>query len=326
VLPALRPVLTGGSLEATSRALFIVRQVGLAADLEGQDQAGQLLAELAERKEAPALARRASAALIELTQQRSAQALAELEGLGAKITRNLGAGIIPFDDPALSIEIGQAFRGDENDLRRLKWIIDVPIVILSGKQVTDGWVKAALAMPGLEELHLYQARVSDAGLAPLNEPPRLRQLGIYYTPVSDAVLVSLVKAPLLNFVKLYGTQVTKEAVDKFKAASGVISDCRRGAFLGVVGGGDAGDTCPISSVHPGSPADKAGLMHEDVIVRFGKDKVGNFGNLTELISRCNAGDEVEIEVARRSTDERLAVKVILAAWDMETAVRNGKPR
>src|SRR5262249_48924859 len=35
VLPALRPVLTGGSLEATSRALFIVRQVGLAADLDG---------------------------------------------------------------------------------------------------------------------------------------------------------------------------------------------------------------------------------------------------------------------------------------------------
>src|SRR5438552_13894678 len=181
VLPALRPVLTGGSLEATSRALFIVRQVGLSANLYGQDQAGQLLAELAERKEAPALARRASAVLAELTQQRSGQALAELEGLGAKIARNLGGGIFPFDDPALSIEIGEAFRGDENDLRRLKWIIDVPILILSGKQVTDAWIKEAIALAGLEELHLYQARISDVGLAPLAEHPGLKQLGIYHT-------------------------------------------------------------------------------------------------------------------------------------------------
>src|SRR5436305_12777500 len=108
VLPALRPVLTGGSLEATSRALFIVRQVGLAADLDGQDQAGQLLAELTERKEAPALARRAAAALAELTQQRSAQALAELERRGARIARTPGAAIIAFDDPPLSVEIGEA--------------------------------------------------------------------------------------------------------------------------------------------------------------------------------------------------------------------------
>src|SRR6478672_11649129 len=39
VLPALKPVLTGGSLEATSRALFVVRQIGLAADIDTQDQA-----------------------------------------------------------------------------------------------------------------------------------------------------------------------------------------------------------------------------------------------------------------------------------------------
>ena len=48
--------------------------------------------------------------------------------------------------------------------------------------------------------------------------------------------------------------------------------------------------------------------------------------ITKRYAGLVANDEVEIEVARRSTDERLAVKVILAAWDMETAVRNGKPR
>src|SRR5205814_6972441 len=99
------------------RALFVVRQVGLAADMDSQDQAGQLLAELAERKEAPALARRAAATLVELTEQRSAQAIDELERLGARISRSAVAAFFAGEEAALSIEIGEAFRGEEPDLR-----------------------------------------------------------------------------------------------------------------------------------------------------------------------------------------------------------------
>src|SRR5688572_1496496 len=63
VLPALRPILTGGSLEATSRAFFVVRQLGISDSEQAQEQAAQMLTELAARNEAPALARRAAAAL-----------------------------------------------------------------------------------------------------------------------------------------------------------------------------------------------------------------------------------------------------------------------
>src|SRR5437763_17147021 len=38
-LPALRPVLTGGTLEATSRGLYLLRQVSLSADDNDQDEA-----------------------------------------------------------------------------------------------------------------------------------------------------------------------------------------------------------------------------------------------------------------------------------------------
>jgi hypothetical protein len=334
VLPALKPVLTGGSLEATSRALFIVRQIGLTADVDTQDQAGQLLTELAGRNEAPALARRAAAALAELMQQRSAQALTDLEGLGAKVVRNQVLGGVVLDEPALSIELNEAFTGDEHDLRRLKWVTDVPVLILCGKQVTDGWVKQAAAMPGLEELHLYQARITDAGLAALAEPASagtgLKQLGLYYTPVGDAVLEPLSKLPLLGFVKLYGTRIGKESVKQFKEASGVSVDYRRGAFLGV-GGIELDGTCRISTVHDASPAAKAGLQRDDVIVRFGKDAVGNFSSLTELISQCDAGDEVEIEVSRQILGDegapslrKITTNVKLAPWEVEPAVRNSR--
>jgi hypothetical protein len=330
VLPSLKPVLTGGTLEATSRALFVVRQIGLTADIDTQDEAGELLTELAARDEAPALARRAAAALQELTEQRSAKALNQLEELGARIARSQIIGGLPIDDSALSIEVNDTFRGTADDMRRLKWVTGVPILILSGKQITDEWVQQASNMQGLEELHLYQARISDAGLAPLADLPALRQVGLYYTPVTEAALQPLIKAPLLGFVKLYGTKVAEAGKNKFKAASGVAVDFRRGAFLGV-GGIDIDGTCLISSVHDGSPAAKAGLLREDVIVRFGKEAVGNFSSLTDLISQYDAGDEIEIEVARRVIDDHgvpalrtISTKVVLAPWELEPAVRNAR--
>jgi hypothetical protein len=327
VLPALRPVLNGGSLEATSRALFVVRQLGLAADLDAQDQAGQLLADLAERKETPALARRAAAALAELIQQRSAQSLAELERLGAKVVRSQVAGGLFLDEPVLSIEIGDAFQGEDAELRRLKWTVDAPILILSGKRATDEWVKHAAALPGLEELHLYQAKISEAGLKPLADHTNLKQLGIYHTPVHDEVLAPLAKLPLLAFIKLYGTKVTKDGVEKFKADTNMAVDFRRGAFLGV-GGNDFEGGCRIRTVHRGSPAEKAGIMPEDLIVRFGGAEVRSFSGLTDLIAPREFGEEVEIELARRVLDDPgnpiriVKTKVTLAAWEVETAVQN----
>src|SRR4051812_10232776 len=328
VLPALKPVLTAGSLEATSRALFIVRRIGLTADIDTQDQAGRLLAELAGRMEAPALARRAAAALEELTHERSARALSELEALGAKTMRGQVAGGIVFDEPAVWLEIGEAFRGEEHDLRRLKWLVDVPVLILNGKQVTDGWIKQAAAMPGVQELHIFHSSITNEGLAPLADHTALRQVGIYYVKIGEAALQPLTKMPLLSYVKLYGTQVTQEQSEEFKATSGLGVDRRRGAFLGI--GSHAPDgTCLISTIHKGSPADKAGLLEDDIIIRFGGSRVSDFNSLMELISVRDADEEVDVEVARRMIDDQgnlslrtIQTKVKLAPWDVEAAVRN----
>lgn len=331
-LTPLREVLRGGSLEAISRALFIVRQIGLSPDPATQDQAGALLSELAQRQEAPVLARRAAAALAELVQQRSAQALAELEALGARMMRReslvvLGAGLA-LEGPALSLIVDDAFRGTDDDLRRLKWLSDVRVVVLRGARATDAWVAAATTVPELEELHLYEAAISPQGLAPLARCANLRQVGVYYTLVGDEVLAPLTKLPLLGFVKLYGTRIRAEGVEAFKRASGAAVDYRRGAFLGV-GGVDLDGTCLISTVHAGSPANQAGLLRDDVIVRFGGQRVTNFSSLTELISQREVGEQVEIEVVRRVADEdglpalrSIKTQVRLAPWELELAVRN----
>jgi hypothetical protein len=328
-LPAVTEALEGGSLEATSRALYIVHQLGLSADVETQDAAWEALVEVAGRKETPNVARRASATLAELRRERSIQAKAELEVLGAKIQLFARQ----FDEPLVSLELGDAFQGTEQDLRRLKWIDDVPVVVLSGKKVTASWVKYAAAMPGTTELHLYQAPVSDESLAVLADHPTLEEIGLYYTRVGDAVLDPLAKVQRLSCLKLYGTRISRGAVERFEEATGLTRiDHRAGAFLGVGGGGIDG-ACLISTVHAGSPAEKAGLLQEDVIVGFGKDKVDSFEALTNLISFRDAGEEVEIEVLRQSVDDAgnsvlrtVATKATLGPWQLDVAMKNVVPR
>jgi hypothetical protein len=266
----------------------------------------------------------------QLAQQRTA--LAELESLGAKITKSVPESDLIRTDTIRSIHLGSAFRGDENDLRRLKSLVEVPIIIFSGAKITDGWLKQAAGMTGLEELHVYQAQVSDAAMSPLENHPKLRQVGLYYTAVGNEVLTPLAKLPNLNFVKLYGTRVTAEGVEKLRLAAGQAKiDFRRGAFLGI-GCLSLDVGCLISTVVSGSPADKAGLLPNDVVVRFGTAKVVDFNALTDLISQRDAGDKVELEVIRRdkdgdkSTERFVTSMVTLAPWDVDIAVRNvGRP-
>src|SRR5436190_4242969 len=130
------------------------------------------------------------------------KAISELEALGAKIS-------------ARSIEIGSTFRGDENDLERLKGIIDCPILILSGEKITDGWITPAARMPGLEELHLFQSQISDDGLMPLKECSKLRVVGVYYSSIGDRALAPLNNLPKLTHVKVYGTQMTADGIGQF---------------------------------------------------------------------------------------------------------------
>jgi len=327
-LAALKPVLAAGSLEATSRGLFVVGQLGLSADDETHEQAGKLLAELATRDETPLLARRAAAALVELRQERTVLARTELANLGAKVSRSQIIGGFFLNEGVPTVEIGDDFRGTERDLKRLRWLTDVPVLMLTGKQATDGWLQHAAAIPGLEELHLHQTAITSAGLTPLREHATLRQLGLYYTPVGDEALPSLEKLPLLRFVKFYGTRVTAQAADKFMAASGVVVDHRRGAYLGV-SGRDVEGGCRIFEVKVRSPAEKAGLAQDDEVIRFEKAPITTFGELTAAISLRDVGEDVEIEVIRRlidnqgnTTSRNVIVKVALMPWELETAAAN----
>ncbi|MGH7226781.1 MAG: S1C family serine protease [Gemmataceae bacterium] len=83
---------------------------------------------------------------------------------------------------------------------------------------------------------------------------------------------------------------------------------RSGSYLGVEFNGDARE-CRIAEVHKNSPAEKAGLKANDVVLRFDKDTVEDFEDLQTLIDKHHPGDEVSIRVRRGK--EILNLKVII---------------
>jgi PDZ domain len=329
-IPAVTTVFAGASLEATTRALHVLQQLGLSPDPATQEAARLALVEAASRQENPAVARRATGVLAQLMELRAAQALMELEGLGAKVVRSQSFNGATVEEVVEAIQVGPDFRGGAEALSRLKWLTATKLVLV-GDKVQDDWLKHAANMTAVEELHLYQVAVTDEGLAAIAEHPGIRQLGIYYTPLTAKAISHCGKLPRLNFVKLYGTKIERADVEKFQMATGLAKiDHRKGAFLGV-GCMTIENACVLSTVHAGSPAEKAGLLRDDVLLRFGQTKVDTFETLTGLISQLDSGDVAEIEVQREVEDDQgnirtknVVVKATLSPWDVDLAVENGQ--
>ncbi len=83
---------------------------------------------------------------------------------------------------------------------------------------------------------------------------------------------------------------------------------KRGPYIGVQLNEDDRE-CRIVKVDKGSPAEKAGLQADDVVVRFGKDPVEDLEDLLTLIAKHKPGDEVPIRVRRGK--EILNLKVVI---------------
>jgi serine protease Do len=76
-------------------------------------------------------------------------------------------------------------------------------------------------------------------------------------------------------------------------------------YLGIVCVGDT----KITTVTPGSPAEKAGLQVGDIVLRFDEKDVKDWGDLGDRIYGKRAGQEVAIEVRRGNEEVTLRVKI-----------------
>jgi serine protease Do len=83
---------------------------------------------------------------------------------------------------------------------------------------------------------------------------------------------------------------------------------KRGPYIGVRLDED-GAECRIAEVDKDSPAEKAGLKADDVVIRFGKEPVEDLEDLLTLIKERKPGDEVTIRVRRGK--KTLELKIVI---------------
>lgn len=312
------------SLEATTRALHVLHQLALTSDFDTQEAARTLLEELAAKRDT-ATGRRAATTLISLNEKRSSQALAELEELGANITRmQVADGLGGIEEVVDAIEIGSNWQGEAKDLRRLKWLKPINRLVLVGDKVGDEALEHVAKMQQLTSFHAYHAKLTDKGIAAIAGMDKLQELGIYYIPITDAAIKSLEQNKSLTTLRFFGTEATRPAVETLRLALGLEKvDFRKGAFLGV-GCDTVNGRCIIANVHPDSPAHKAGIRDQDTLIVFDGKKITDFQELTACISEYKAGQTVDVVLQRIVLDEdndaalkEVTVKVTLGEWDVD---------
>jgi len=99
--------------------------------------------------------------------------------------------------------------------------------------------------------------------------------------------------------------VTDEGIKKLR--SSLPEDVRitqfGSAFIGVgAASNEDSDGMRILTVHPNSPAAKAGLQQNDVITQIDKSPIGGFDDLVAVIRKKKVGQEITVEFSRTDPD------------------------
>ena len=79
-------------------------------------------------------------------------------------------------------------------------------------------------------------------------------------------------------------------------------------FIGVIGEPDS-DVAKIAEVHEDSPAAKAGILADDIIIEFAGKEVTNFETLARAVRAKKPGDKVKVRVTRGDEEVELEMTI-----------------
>ena len=306
-----------GSREVMMRAIHVLGQQARSADPVAEEAARAALGRTIQNGSKRA-ANRALTALSAVNRWRQSDALAELKRLGARTSAHLTTEPFAFPVARMAsnqLVIGEQWRGQTEDLRRLRWLTDLRRLYLSGKQITDADIKHVVQVPNLESLAMIRTAVTDEGTAHLAEMPNLRSVEIMYSSISDEAIKHLTKLGNLRQMHLRGTNVSPSGAEALAKHLGETNlDFHRGALLGVAADRTnlAANGCPVMDAQEGSAAHGVGLRSGDVIVGVDDDKVDSFETLRRLMAKRRGGEKIVVHYRRSNAMHN--VDVILGEW------------
>lgn len=160
-------------------------------------------------------------------------------------------------------------------------------------------------------------RGGNAGLQQLTRLGDFELLCIWSLRLDDEAVAMLMKLRGVNKIQLYGSGLDEKTAQKIAAATGATVDWRKGALLGI-GPMPGVPGCRVSTVQPGSAAEKAGIVTGDLIVKFDGAEVTDFDSLTKEIAKKEPKETATIVVQRNDPVETLTLKATLGRWQLKS--------
>lgn len=289
-------VTRGGDLEVVERAAEVITQIALSQQPNKDGGAWEMLSAMASESGG----RRASiatSALNEIRDHRAVEARKALTGAGVFVgVDDFAIGAI--SRPLTIVQIDDKWHGDADSLQWLKWLSGIENARVRGKAVRRDVLEQVAKIPGLQTLVIIDGKMQDETLKPLTEMDRIESLEFRYVELTDEQAEMIASIPIRVELNLMGTGISKSKVASMAAElPGLQINHRQGGFLGV-SCMDGPEECRISSIVPGSAAEAAGLIQDDVIIGLGETEVTRFKDLQDAINQHVAGDEVEVRFLR----------------------------
>jgi Do/DeqQ family serine protease len=210
-------------------------------------------------------------------------------------------------EPGRDLRVAQL--GNSDSLRVGEWAIAIGNPFGLDQTVTVGVVSAT----GRAEVGLatYENFIqTDASINPGNSGGPLVNLRGEVIGINTAILATgqgIGFAIPANMAK----RVTDQLIDRGKVTRGWIGVSLEPLTEELVQslGLPSNRGAVIARVHPGSPAEAAGLQPKDVIVKFGGQAVDDYNQLMRLSSEAEPGKTVPIEIVRTKQRKTVQLKI-----------------
>ncbi len=206
-------------------------------------------------------------------------------------------------------EVRVATLGDSDKLRVGEWAIAIGNPFGLDQTVTVGVISATgRADVGIATYENFIQ--TDASINPGNSGGPLVNLRGEVIGINTAIVVTgqgIGFAIPANMAK----RVTSQLIDRGKVMRGWIGvslEPLTRELAQSLGLGDAHGAV-VARVHPGSPAEAAGLQPNDVIVKFGATPVDDYHHLQRLSSDAEPGATIPLEIVRSRQHKTISLKI-----------------
>jgi len=300
---AIAPVasaIPNGSNEIRTRGIFILKEIAKLEEIDAPAPA-RLAIETLRDEGTPFLQRRAAAVIAELNELREAKTLVYFqERGGVKSNQPVVAGMFVNQAGVYALSLNNSWKGQPEDLKRLKFLSSMVTLELSGDWVNDEIVEVISAVRQLRQLSIRKAKITNQTPFLLAKHDNLEGFEIRYCEVNDECLPALKQFQFLARLMLVGTKISPDVARELEDLFGAsVVDYRRGGFLGVSCISD-NTGCRVSRVVPESAADQIGISVGDVIKKINDTPVQTSEQLIEAISEYEIGTEVAVTWVHRT--------------------------